>query len=76
MTGAGGSCCFLLIVYSLNEHKVNIGEIGKGAQPATSPEIQERHMERVPIRKEKLELDQWKLKFERMLRETEVQTHH
>lgn len=47
-----------------------MGRIGKGAQPATSPEMQERIVEGVPIRKEKLELDEWKLKFERMLRET------
>lgn len=64
----------MLFFYSLNEQKVNIGRIGKGDQPATSTEIQE--IWRVPIKKEKLELDRWKWKFERLLRETELQFHH
>lgn len=65
---------FRAFFYSLNEQKVSIGGIGKGDQRATSTEIQD--IRKVPIKKEKLELDWWKWSSERLLRETELQFHH
>lgn len=49
-----GSPCFLMIVYPLNEHKVNIGAIGERVWPATNPEIQDRDTHTVSMRKEKI----------------------
>lgn len=45
---------FLAYCVSLKEHKVNIGEIGKRAWPATNPDTQDRDTETASIGKEKL----------------------